>query len=71
MIAQWLERWCAKPEALVRPQLRCLIFFAFLRPNVSAFFLSIGCVWSELIDVFTQSGSAYLSELFFVGPYAA
>ena len=35
-------------------------------------FLSFdGCVGNGLIDVFTQSGSAYSCDFFFVSPYTA
>ena len=71
--SSWLWRdSCSVVRALVRktrgsgfdPQLRCLNFFPFLRPSVSAFFIRLVC-WNGLTDVFIQSGSArsYVTSL--------
>ena len=43
VIAEWSERWCAKPEALgLIHSFAVAEFFLFLHPDVRAFFLSTG-----------------------------
>ena len=42
VIAQWSERWCAKPEALGLIPSCTVLIFPLLRPDVNTFFLSAG-----------------------------
>ena len=53
VIAQWSQHWCTNQSPWVRSPVALSEFFPFLRPNVSAFFLSTGVLGMDyFIDPF-------------------